>query len=262
MNDSGSKSNDYVSKLVEKKTRIDGREFGEFRRPIEITYNVSNKAEGSARVKIGDTEVIAGVKMDVGEPYPDTLDQGNLITNAELLPLSSPLFLPGPPDAQSVELARIVDRGIRESGMIDMKKLCIREGELVWNILLDIYTINDDGNLIDAAALAAVAALRVAVLPKLEDDKVQFGEFTKVKVPLKLTPITCTVFKIGQHLVIDANRQEEEAVGSRLSIAISEHGQIHAMQKGGSVGFSIEEVDHAISLAKKASEHLRKELGK
>lgn len=255
-------SKEYVESVIAQGKRIDGRKFDEYRK-IEIEYGISPKsAEGSARVKIGDTEVIAGVKMDVGTPYPDTLDQGNLITNSELLPLSSPLFLPGPPDPQSVELARIVDRGIRESGMIDLKKLCIREGELVWNILLDIYTINDDGNLIDAAALAAIAALRVAVLPKLEKDKVQFGEFTKTKVPIKSTPITCTIFKIGQSLIVDTNRQEEESVDARLSVAISEDGQIHAMQKGGSIGFSLEEVDSAIGLAKKASEQLRKELTK
>jgi len=252
----------HLLNTLEKGFRLDGRKTDEYR-TVTVEYGISSKsAEGSAKATIGNTQVIAGVKMDVGTPYPDTLDQGNLITNSELLPLSSPLFLPGPPDPQSVELARIVDRGIRESGMIDLKKLCIREGELVWNILLDIYTINDDGNLIDAAALAAIAALRVAVLPKLEKDKVQFGEFTKTKVPIKSTPITCTIFKIGQSLIVDANRQEEESVDARLSVAISEDGQIHAMQKGGSIGFSLEEVDSAIGLAKKASEQLRKELTK
>ncbi len=250
---------EYVISVLDNNDRLDGRKKGQYRK-VEISYDVSNKAEGSARVKLGDTEVIAGVKMDVGEPYPDTPDQGNLITGAELLALSSPDFLPGPPNPESIELARIVDRGIRESGMIDLKKLCIKEGELVWNIIIDIYTINDDGNLIDAAALAAVAALKNAVLPKLEGDRVKFGEFTKTKVPIKMTPITCTVYKIGDHLVVDPDKNEEEAVDARLSVAISESGNIHAMQKGGDIGFTIEEVDQAISLAKKAVETLRKEL--
>ncbi len=250
---------EYVESVLEKKDRVDGRKFNEFRK-VQISNDVSNKAEGSARVKIGDTEVIAGIKMDVGEPYPDSQDKGNLIVGAELLPLSSPKFLPGPPGAEAIELARIVDRGIRESGMIDLQKLCIRKGELVWNIIIDIFTINDDGNLIDASALAAIAALKNAVLPKLVDDKVQFGEFTKTKVPLKFIPLTCTVYKIGEHLILDADKTEEEAVDGRISLSISESGNIHAVQKGGVAGFTIDEVDKSITLAKKAVEKIRKEL--
>jgi len=251
---------EYIKSVLDKNDRVDGRKADEFRTPIEVTYTVSNKAEGSARVKIGDTEVIAGVKMDVGTPYPDSADQGNLITTAELLPVASPKFLPGPPGPEAIELARIIDRGIRESKMIDLKKLCIREGELVWNILLDIYPINDAGNLIDVSALAAVAALKNAVLPKLVEDKVQFGEFTKTKVPLLVTPLTCTVYKIGNHLIVDPNKEEEDAVETRLSIAISESGNVHAMQKGGIAGLSLEEIDKAIELAHNCTTKLRKEL--
>jgi exosome complex component RRP42 len=247
----------YVEAVLLNGDRIDGRKFGEFRKPIEVSYDVSNKAEGSARVKIGKTEVIAGVKMDVGTPYADSAEKGNLMVGVERLPVSSPEFLPGPPNAQTIELARIIDRGIRESGMIDLKKLCIRKGELVWNIIIDIYTINDNGNLIDASALAAIAALKNAVLPELVDDKVQWGVFTKTKIPLKFEPINVTVYKIGKDLIIDANLEEEEAVDARLSVSVSETGNVHAMQKGGAIGMTIDEIDNAIGLAIKAVKPLR-----
>jgi exosome complex component RRP42 len=247
----------YVEAVLLNGERIDGRKFGDFRKPVEVSYNVSNKAEGSARVKIGKTEVIAGVKMDVGTPYADSADRGNLMIGAERLPVSNPEFLPGPPNAETIELARIVDRGIRESGMIDLKKLCIRKGELVWNIIVDIYTINDDGNLIDASALAAVAALKSAVLPELVDDKVQWGKFTKTKVPLNFEAINVTVYKIGKELVIDANLDEEAAADARLSVSVSETGSVHAMQKGGAIGMTIDEIDKAIGMAIKAVKPLR-----
>ena len=251
---------EYIRSVLDKDDRLDGRKFDTFREPVEISFDVSNKAEGSARVKIGDTEVIAGVKMEVGTPYPDSPDKGNLMVGAELLPVASPEFLPGPPGPEAIELARIVDRGIRESGMVDLQKLCIKEGELVWTLIIDIYPINDAGNLIDASSLAAVAALKNAVLPKLVDDKIQFGEFTKTKVPLKMVPINCTVYKVGKHLILDPLKEEEEAIDGRLSVAISESGNAHAMQKGGIDGFSIEEVNKAIALAKKGTDRLRKEL--
>jgi exosome complex component RRP42 len=252
--------NEYIKAMLEKGLRIDQRKPDEFRQPIIVETNVSNKAEGSARVKIGETEIIAGVKLEVGQPYPDSPDQGVLITTAELLPLSSPDIQPGPPDAKTIEIARIVDRGIRESKMIDFKKLCIKEGELVWLIFLDIYTINDAGNLIDAAALAAVAALRSAVFPKLENEKVIYGEFTKKPLPLTITPLTTTVIKIGNNLLVDPTTEEEAAMDARLSIAVSEDGSIHAMQKGGEEGLTEEEIDKAIELTIKSYKTLSKAL--
>ena len=250
----------YVEAVLLNGERIDGRKFDEFRKHIEVSYDVSNKAEGSARVKIGKTEVIAGVKMDVGKPYTDSADKGNLIMGVERLPISNPEFFPGPPNAETIELARIIDRGIRESGMIDLKKLCIREGELVWNVIIDVYTINDDGNLIDASALAAIAALKNAVLPELVDDKVQWGVFTKTKVPLKFEPINVTVYKIGKNLIVDAGLEEEQAADARLSVSVSETGNVHAMQKGGATGMTIEEIDKAIGIAIKAVKPLREAL--
>ncbi len=238
--------------------RLDGRSLEEYRKPIKIETNISNMAEGSAKVTIGDTVVIAGVKMDVGEPYPDSPDEGVLIVTAELLPLSSPDFLPGPPREQATELARIVDRGIRESQMIDIKKLCIKEGELVWAIFLDIYTINDDGNLIDAAALASVIALSNTVLPKLEKDKVKYGEFTKTKLPLKSLPITCTLAKLDNNIIVDPNREEESLIQSRLSIAVNEKGEINAMQFGGNSALTIDEIMNMVDLAIDKNKELRK----
>jgi exosome complex component RRP42 len=72
---------------------------------------------------------MAGIKMDIGEPYPDEPDSGVMTTAAELIPMASPDFESGPPDEESIELARVVDRGIRESKIIDVDKLCVVPSE-------------------------------------------------------------------------------------------------------------------------------------
>ena len=114
-----------IEELIEKGKRIDERELLEYR-DIEIKTGVSAKAEGSAWVKVGDTEVIAGVKLDAVEPYRDSPDSGNLAVGAELSPMASDRFELGAPDIQAIELARLVDRGVRNSECIDFKKLCIK----------------------------------------------------------------------------------------------------------------------------------------
>ena len=127
---------EHILKLFDSETRLDGRKLIDYR-PVKVEVDITNTAEGSSRVKIGATEVMVGVKVEVMEPYPDTPNEGSIMVGAELLPLSSPNFEAGPPSVQAVELARIVDRGIRESKSLDFKKLCIKEGEKIWMIIVD-----------------------------------------------------------------------------------------------------------------------------
>lgn len=253
-------SENYINSLLDKNKRVDGRGLMEYRKPIKIETGISKNAEGSARVTIGETEVVAGVKLDVGEPYPDNPDEGTIIVNAELLPLSSPEFESGPPDAQTVELARIVDRGIRESQMIDFKKLCVKEGEKAWLVFIDVYTINDAGNLIDASALAAIAALKEARFPKYDkkEEKAVYGELTSEKLPLKkILPMTCTLVKVGKSIIVDPCVAEEKAMDARLTVTISEEGNIHAMQKGGDKSLSLEDIEKMIGIAAEKTKELR-----
>lgn len=252
----------HLLELLSNGVRDDGRKFEEFR-TVSIEYSISDKnAEGSARVKIGDTEVVAGVKLMVGEPFPDMQDQGSLMVNVELRPLASPDFESGPPSFDSIELSRVVDRGIRESKILDFKKLCIRKGEKVWLVMIDIYPINDDGNLFDAAALAALAALKETKFPKLEEDVVDYKTRTKKELPLNGFPISCTIRIVGKHFLVDPTSVEEQCADSRLTIVVMDDDSICAMQKGGEAAFSIDDVKTMIDIAVKTSKQLRKELSK
>ena len=187
-----------VKKYISEGKRFDGRALDEFRE-IKIETGISKHAEGSAKVRLGKTEVIVGVKMDVAAPFPDTPNKGNLVTNAELSPMSSPDFESGPPKFPSIELGRVIDRGIRESKFIDFEKLCIKEGEKVWNVFIDIYSVNDDGNILDAAGIGALAALKATTMPKYDEEtgKANYKEH-EGKLPLSkdYTPLSLTVYKV------------------------------------------------------------------
>ena len=152
-----------MSKLSDSK-RTDGRGLLDYRN-IEIETNIlKDKTNGSAKVKIGDTEVWAGIKVETANPFPDTPAEGVMTCNAEMLPISSQYVEPGPPDVDTIELSRVSDRGIRESGMIDVSELCIKEGELVYSVYIDVAVINEDGNLFDAVAYAGTTALLLSLI--------------------------------------------------------------------------------------------------
>lgn len=247
----------HVLTLLESDKRLDGRKPLEYREPIKVEYGFTSTAEGSAKVTMGDTEVMVGVKMEVGEPYPDTPGEGTIIVGAELLPLSNPEFEAGPPGIQAVELARIVDRGIRESKTIDFKSLCIKKGEKVWLVLIDVITLNDSGNLFDASALAAYAALQNAVFPKFDGEKIDYTERTHNKLELKNIPLSVTVCKIGSKLIVDPTTEEEKVIDARLTVATIEDGTLCALQKGGESPLTHEEIIKMIEIGTEKGKELR-----
>lgn len=251
----------HLLTALKKGVRFDGRKPLEYR-PITVEYGISDSAEGSARVKIGGTEVLAGVKMEASTPYPDTPDQGNLMVNAELLPMSNPEFETGPPGEQATEIARVVDRGIRESKTIDVKDLVIESGVKVWGAMIDVCTINDEGGLQDASALAVIAALKDARFPVLTEDKdIDYdAPKTDKKLPINREPVEVTVCKIGDQFFIDPLIAEEKLVEARLIIAVTEKDTVCALQKGGTTPLSAEDLEKMIDIAITHSKQLRKAL--
>jgi exosome complex component RRP42 len=245
---------DYIYNLARNGKRQDGRGLLKFR-DIKIETDLISKAEGSARVKIGNTQVVAGIKMDIGEPYPDTPESGVITTAAELNPLASPDFESGPPRADAIELARVVDRGIRESGVIELEKLCIEPNEKIWIIFIDIHIIDYDGNLFDAASLAALAAILTAKVPA---KRFELGE--DYPLPVKEPPISVTSVKFNDVILFDPSLDEEEIAETRITVATDSNGHIRAMQKGLNGSYTIDEIKKIIKVSLDNGIEIRKKL--
>lgn len=247
--------------------RFDDRKLDEYRK-VEVSYDVSNKAEGSARVKIGKTEVIVGVKLAPGTPYPDSLDKGNLMVSGDLLPLASPRFEAGPPGFAAIELPRLVDRAIRESHIIELDKLVIKEGEKVWTVFIDIYPLNDDGNLIDAACIGATAALKKAKIPELnENGTVDYDKKAKKELPIseEIIPLSISFFKLGESIIMDPTREEEEACEARITFGLSKwkkQHMINSCQKSKEATFSSAEIEEMMEMLPKKFDYLNEKLKK
>ena len=249
-----------IKEYLKQGKRFDGRKPDEFRKLV-VEKDISKKAEGSVKISLGKSQVLVGVKMNVVEPYPDSPDEGVLMTTADLLPLSSERFESGPPKFPAIELGRVTDRGLRESGFVDFKKLCIKEGEKVWNIFVDIFSINEDGNMFDAASIGSIIALNIAKMPHYDEkeEKVDYDKKTDKKIPLNDFPISVTIYKIGEHFVVDPTREEEDVSEARVTIGIS-NGMISSIQKGESESIDSEDMKKVIDLAEKVAANLKTEI--
>ena len=248
-----------ATELAREGKRIDGRKLDEMRE-LTIETDFAKNAEGSTMVTLGKTKVIAGLKMSIGTPYPDSQDEGAISVGAEELPLAHPDYESGRPSDGEVELARVVDRGLRESKAIDFKQLCVKKGEAVWIGYLDFYALNGDGNLFDSGSIAALVTFANAKMPKLDkDNKIIQGEYDG-KLKLARFPLLTTFVKVGGKVLLDPTYIEEKAAEARFSVATSDDGFMTAMQKGVGGSFTLEEVDNMIDLAFKVADNTRKKL--
>ncbi|MCQ4349529.1 MAG: exosome complex protein Rrp42 [Sulfolobales archaeon] len=250
-----------ILKALERGVRLDNRKPDEYR-PLSITLGYAKKADGSALVKLGDTMVLAGTKLEMDEPFPDTPNQGNLMVNVELLPLAYETFEPGPPDENAIELARVVDRSLRDSKAVDLSKLVIIPGKKVWSLWVDVYVLDFAGNVMDASTIAAVAAIYNTKLPKVEVN----GEEVKVLTertdvtPLAYPVVTLTAAKIGNFVVIDPNLEEESIADAKLSISYTPDMRIVGIQKSLSGAMKLEEIPQIEEVTRKAASRLFSEL--
>ncbi len=242
----------YLKDLAREGRRFDGRDFDEYR-DIELETGLISQAEGSARVQLGGTEIYCGVKMGLGDPYSDSPNQGVITTSAELNGMASPDFESGPPRGPTIEVARVIDRGIRESDAVPLEDLVIEPGEKCWVVYLDAHVVDYDGNLFDAGSLGLLAALMTTEVPwhKAEDGR------EPEPLDVKAQPIMTTAAKIGGELLFDPTDMEEKVAEPRISVSVDENGRVRAAQKGLAGGLTPEEVKTVINESRVKADELR-----
>ncbi|MCS6788263.1 MAG: exosome complex protein Rrp42 [Aigarchaeota archaeon] len=247
--------------LISAGRRIDGRAPHQ-QRPVKVEVDVVQKAEGSAMVSMGGTKVIAGVKFDLSSPYPDTPDKGNLTVNAELLPLASASFEPGPPDERAIELSRFVDRCLRESQALRLDQLAFVPGQKVGVVYVDVYVLDYDGNYFTPAVLAATAAVATASVPRYE---VKNGVLTKaegerVPLPVVKLPTAVTMGVLRERVIVDPNAIEEAALETSVVMGWGTDDELAAIQKNTPGLLPIEVFEEIVEVSRSVASKLRRTL--
>ncbi len=252
---------DKLYELILRGERLDGRGPYQYR-PLELKTAIIEKADGSAMVNLGGTKIIAGVKTALGQPYPDTPDQANIVVNAELLPLASSFFEPGPPDEKAIELARVVDRCIRESKMLELEKLVYIPGRSVLVIYIDVYVLDYDGNYFDPAVLASVAALATAKTPlyEVKNGEVVLNPDIRPSLPIRKVPVSVTIGLLGDKILVDPTSLEESAIDTSIVIGWSDEDEMAAIQKNLQGLIQLSVMDEIIRVSREKSIELRTKL--
>ena len=245
-------SPELIKDLISKDGRIDSRKLWEYRK-IGGGVNPISKAEGSCYLSVGDTKVIVGIKFGLMEPYPDTPEEGGLIVSLNYIPI----VWQDLPQNMDIEVSRVLDRSIRESKMLDLKEFCITPKERAFQIFVDCYVLNYDGNLLDALNLATIKAFMNTKMPKLENDKIAVSD---KKISLRAFPVMVTISGINNKYSVDLNRLEEKAADFSVSISYLDEKTVCAMQKTGIGGIPMKEMEKIFEIGAEKQKELRKVL--
>ncbi|XP_035274768.1 exosome complex component RRP45 [Anguilla anguilla] len=228
----------FLLKAIEEKKRLDGRQTYDYRN-IKITFGTDY---GCCIVDLGKTRVLAQVSCELVAPKENRPTEGILFLSLELSPMASPIFEAGRQSELLVKLNRLLERCLRNSKCIDTESLCVVSGEKVWQIRVDVHVLNHEGNLMDAASIAAIAGLCHFRRPDVGiqgDEVTVYGPEERDPVPLSIYHMPICVsfafFLEGTYLLVDPSEREERVMDGLLVIAMNKHREICSIQSSGGI---------------------------
>uniref|UniRef100_A0A182T0Q0 Exosome complex component RRP45 n=1 Tax=Anopheles maculatus TaxID=74869 RepID=A0A182T0Q0_9DIPT len=247
----------FVQKAILESIRIDGRTLDEFRK-LKICFGAE---WGLVHVILGETRVLARVTCDVVEPKATRPNEGMLFVNVELGPMAAPHFDGGRQSDECVQLNRILERALKDSGCVDLESLCLVSEEKVWTLRVDVTVLNHEGNAIDCCAIAALTALAHFKRPDITVDGEDVIVHTmEEKEPIKVTlfhyPICVSyaIFNQGKIAVADPTYLEERVAEAKMVFGINSYGELCGLHLGGT---TLTSSDLLLRTSAKASKRAR-----
>jgi len=235
---------EFFRKFLVHQVRPDGRGMMKIRKTTVSTGSIRT-ADGSAFVKLGNTSITAGVIAEVG-PAEDDSD-GKIIVNVELTPICSARYKPGKPSEQAQVAGEFLNQ-IAKS-IVSFKGLKIDKEEMedenelknqkfIWYIYVDMYCLNDDGNVTDACLIALLAALNNVEIPSVtittEGNIFINPSSPKQKLQILHFPVPVTFASMDDFLLADPTSEEEGLMTGSLTVIYSSNDTLCSVMKGGS----------------------------
>ena len=139
-------------------------------------------------------------------------------------------------------ISRILEKTVRRSSAVDTESLCLVAGSKCFLIRADIHVLAFDGNILDAACVALIAALQHFRRPDVtvDGDNVTVWNI-RDKEPVKLSlfhhPL-CVSFSYydgGDILLVDASASEEKVREGEVLVSMNKFGEVCQVAKYGGV---------------------------
>ncbi|KAF5842080.1 ribosomal protein S5 domain 2-type protein [Dunaliella salina] len=253
----------FIIKALQEECRLDGRRPFDFRKP-KFQFSLD---DSSATLTLGTTRVMTVISAVLEAPFPDRPNEGSIRFNAEFSPMASPAFEAGRPSVDAVELARLIERGLRGSGAVDTEALCVLAGRMVWALRCDMHVLDHGGNLVDACMLCALAACLAFRRPEVvvgggptgTDIVVQPKE---LREPIPLTihhhPVSTTfaLYEDGSTIAVDPSLREQAAQAGSATVMVNTNKEVCAVHKAEGIGLNSTQFMRLVRIASAKADDL------
>mmetsp|Transcript_21566 Transcript_21566/g.35707 ORF Transcript_21566/g.35707 Transcript_21566/m.35707 type:complete len:275 (+) Transcript_21566:96-920(+) len=255
---------EFYKRFLTQNIRPDGRALLRARK-LTLSVGTITSADGSASVQIGNTSVVVGVKGEVGSTLEASPNAGRIELNAELTPLCAPRFRPGKPSEEAHCLTEALVRVLTSARVVNLDELCLSERKSAWILYVDVFCLNHDGNVFDAALIGVLAALSNATLPQVQiTDAGEVVMKDGPRTPLQLLhyPLSFTCGILETHLLADPNAEEEALLSCKITVVYDEMGRLCMVDKPGGSPLPPDKHKLCLEYAKKSYPKLLSQLRK
>lgn len=190
-------------------------------RPVEIQPNVISSAEGSALIRLGETQVICTASVEDSVPqFVKGSGAGWITSEYAMIPRSTETRTPrevtrGRQGGRTMEIQRLIGRSLR--AVTDMTALGERT---VW---IDCDVIRADGGTRTASITGAMVALGLA-FQKLVETK------TLKRLPLTDYVAAVSVGIVGKDVLLDLNYAEDSNAEVDMNVVMTGSGGLVEVQ--------------------------------
>ncbi|KAJ9120171.1 hypothetical protein QFC22_003070 [Naganishia vaughanmartiniae] len=238
---------------------------------------------GKVDVRLGKTRVIANISASIVKPREDRPYEGLIYITSEMSGMTNQSYIEGRTTEDEVLTTRLIEKAIRKSEAVDRESLCILAGEKVWAIRITLHYLSDDGNLLDCACMAAMAALRhfkkeevevrgdeitvVSTSSAMSDDYLARIEFSSCslrfgnlqhkaseRAPMQLaihhTPLCVTfAYLDDNNLILDPSHYESSIATGCLTLTLNAQRELCVLSKAGGTPLAKDELMRVVRLA-------------
>ncbi|XP_011048048.1 PREDICTED: exosome complex component RRP43-like [Populus euphratica] len=264
----------YFERHLSESIRPDARPLGRAR-DTTLALGAVASAHGSALAKIGSTTMLAAIKLEVMTPSTESPDEGSIAIDFHMPPICSPIVRPGRPAEAAPVISKQLSDTISSSGMINLKELSLVSGKAAWMAYLDIYCLDADGALFDAALLSAISAFSHLQIPivslnddgkivlvseeddgtKLEDEPVNKE---KRKLTLSSIPFSLTCILHKNYILADPTAEEESIMETLVTVVLDSSSRLVSFYKpGGPVLAQTSAVQDCVALTRQRVKELQ-----
>ncbi|TRY87370.1 hypothetical protein DNTS_003943 [Danionella cerebrum] len=214
--------------------RLDGRGCEDYRH-MEIETDVVSNTDGSAKISLGHTDVLVGIKAEIGKPKPTVPDEGYLEFFVDCSANATPEFEGRGGEELGMEISNTLYKVFNNRHSLDLRSLSICPGENCWVLYVDVLLLQCDGNLFDAITIAIKAALFNTRIPNVKISEDEDGgkeielpddPYDCLRLNVENVPCVVTLSKIGQRHVVDATLQEKACSVASLLISVTHRGMV------------------------------------